>query len=65
MEVFSYCGTSQYTEGRPPACGLASVHAALLVLSLLENTSSVHETLDVIRSQKFVEVRPLLTRCLT
>ena len=65
MEIFSYGGTSQYTAGGPSACGLASVHAALLVLSSLENTSSIQEALDVIRRQEFIEVRPLHTQCLT
>lgn len=64
MEVLSYGGTSQYTAGGPSACGLASVNAALLVLSHFENVSSIHEGLDAIRSQEFVEVRTLLTRCL-
>jgi len=65
MEIFSYDGTSQYTAGGPSACGLASAHAALLVLSLFENTPNIHEALDVVRSQEFIEVRPLLARCLT
>jgi hypothetical protein len=56
MEVLSYGGTSQYTAGGPSACGLASVHAALLVLSLFENASSIQEALRSIRSQEFVEV---------
>jgi len=63
MEVLSYGGTSQYTAGGPSACGLASVNAALLVLSLFGNASSTQEALDTIRSQEFVEVRPVLTLC--
>lgn len=63
MEVFSYDGTSQYTAGGPSACGLASVHAAVLVLSVLDNTPSIYEAADVIRSQEFIEVRLLLNRC--
>ena len=59
MQVFSYGGTSQYTAGGPSACGLASVNAALLVLSLFGSASSTHEALDIVRSQEFVEVRPL------
>jgi len=58
MEVFSYCGTNQYTAGGLSACGLASVNAALLVLSLFCSTSDTQEALDTIRSQDFVEVRP-------
>ena len=65
MDVFSYGGTSQYTAGGPSACGLASVNAALLVLSLLGSTTSKQEALDTIRSQEFVEVRPRLTRSST
>ena len=61
MEVLSYGGTSQYTAGGPSACGLASVHAALLVLSLFDNTSSIQEALDELRSQEFIEVCLLLT----
>ena len=61
MEVFSYGGTSQYTAGGPSACGLASAHAALLVLSLFENASSIQEALDEIQSQEFIEVRLPLT----
>lgn len=60
MEVFSHGGTSQYTAGGPSACGLASVHAALLVLSLFDNAPSVQDALDEIRSHEFIEVRPLL-----
>jgi len=59
MEVLSHGGTSQYTAGGPSACGLASVNAALLVLSLFSDASSTQEALDTIRSQEFVEVRPL------
>lgn len=62
MEVLSYGGTSQYTAGGPSACGLASAHAALLVLSLFENASSIHEALDELRSQEFMEVRRLLAQ---
>ena len=58
MDIFSYGGTSQYTAGGPSACGLASVNAALLVLSLLGGAPSTQEALDTIRSQEFVEVRP-------
>ena len=61
MEVFSYGGTSQYTAGGPSACGLASVNAALLVLSLCSSAPSIQEALDTIRSQEFVEVSQLLT----
>jgi len=59
MEVLSYGGTSQHTTGDPAACGLACVNAALLVLSLLDNPSSIQEALDTIRSREFVEVCPL------
>ena len=62
MEIFSYGGTSQYTAGGPSACGLASVNAAALVLSLFSSASSTQEALDTIRSQEFVEVCWLLTR---
>jgi len=57
MEVFSYSGTSQYTAGEPSACILASVNAALLVLSLFHNELDTQEALGTIRSQDFVEVR--------
>jgi len=65
MEIFSYGGTSQYTAGGPSACGLASVNAASLVLSLFSSAPSTQEALDTIRSQGFVQVRRLLTRCET
>lgn len=62
MEVFSHDGASQYTAGGPSACGLASVHAAALVLSLFDNAPSIHEALNVIRSPDFIEVRPFLNQ---
>ena len=61
MEIFSYGGTSQYTAGGPSACGLASVNAALLVLSSCSSAPSIQEALDIIQSQEFVEVSRLLT----
>jgi len=65
MEVFSYGGTSQYTAGGPSACGLASVNAAVHVLSLFDNAPSLQEALDDIRSQEFIEVRQLFTKSST
>ena len=58
IEGFSYGGTSQYTAGGPSACGLASVNAALLVLSLFRDTSSTQGALDTIRSEEFIAVSP-------